>query len=186
MRHGQALSNVRAVCSSWPEKFHNPLTRLGRKVVKDSAEKALHKNIKKGINIDLIFASPLLRTQQTAKIAGKIFRAKVKTEKRLREVGFGIYNKHPLIGMWKSFNNEEERINKKSDKGETYKEVLERVLSLLKDIEKKYKNKNILLVSHECPLFLLDGAVKGLSIKDTIKKVILKNRIHKGEIRELN
>ena len=39
MRHGQALSNVKALCSCWPEKFKNPLTILGQELVRESAEK---------------------------------------------------------------------------------------------------------------------------------------------------
>ena len=54
MRHGQAISNVKALCSSWPETFYNPLTKTGRETVEESAWKLM------GKNIDLIFASPLL------------------------------------------------------------------------------------------------------------------------------
>jgi len=186
MRHGQALSNVKAVCSPWPEKFHNPLTKEGKEVVKNSVQNLSDKITKKGKKIDLIFASPLLRTQQTAKIAEKILKANLKTDKRLREVGFGIFNARPLVGMWKFFKSEEERINKKPEKGENYRECLVRVLDFLKAIDKKYKGKNILIISHECPLFLLHGKFVGLSIKETIQTFPLDKRIHKGEIRELN
>lgn len=182
MRHGQAISNVKALCSSWPEKFHNPLTRLGKQLVKESAEKLRNKNI----NIDFIIHSPLLRTEQTAGIVSKVFKVKIKKDKRLREIGFGKYSGGPLGAMWKSFKKEEERINKGSDGGETYKEVLTRIFDLLKSIDKKYKGRTILLVSHECPLFLLQGKVMGLSIKETIEKFSLGVRIHKAEIRELN
>jgi len=186
MRHGQALSNVKAVCSPWPEKFHNPLTKEGKEVAKKSIQKLSDKILKKGEKIDLIFASPLLRTQQTAGIAEKILKAKIKTDKRLREVGFGIFNARPLVGMWKSFKNEEERINKKPEKGESYKECLARVFDFLKTTDKKFKGKNILIISHECPLFLLHGKFVGLTIKETIQAFPLDKRIHKGEIRELN
>ena len=39
LRHGEALSNVREIASSWPETFDNPLTGLGREMVKVAAEK---------------------------------------------------------------------------------------------------------------------------------------------------
>ena len=181
MRHGQALSNVRAVCSNWPEKFHNPLTKLGREVVKESAEKLQ----KSGRNIDLIFCSPLLRTEQTAGIAGRIFKVKPKTDKRLREIEFGEFNGVKLESMWKRFKKEEERIGKGADGGETYKEILKRMLDFLKDINKKYKGKNILIISHEGPLVLLQAKIMGLSLKETTQ-IPLEKRIHKGEIRELN
>ena len=51
---------------------------------------------------------------------------------------------------------------------------------------KKYKGKNVLIVSHEGPLFLLQGKLEGLSLKETIKKYPFGKRIRKGEIRELN
>jgi len=190
MRHGQAISNVKAICSCLPEKFHNPLTKLGKEMVKESAEKFKAS----GKSIDFIFCSPLLRTKETAEIVGKILKIKPKTDKRLREVGFGIFNDKSLEAMWKHFKSEEERIKKAPSKGETYVEILDRMMSFLKDTDKKYKNNsstgsgqgNILIISHEGPLFLLQGKVMGLSLKETIKDFPLEKRIHKGEIRELN
>jgi len=186
MRHGQALSNVRAICSCWPEKFKNPLTLLGEELVRESVEKLKNKLDLEGQVIDLIFASPLLRAKQTAEIAGKILGAKPKLDKRLREVGFGKYNGKNLEGMWKSFKHEEERINHGADGGETYAQILDRMMAVVKDIEKKYKGRNVMFVSHEGPLFLLQGKVMGLSFKETIDKFPLEKRIHKSEIRELN
>ena len=180
LRHGEALSNVREIVSSWPEKFNNHLTKKGTETIENSAEKLKDKNI------DLIFASPLLRTKQTAEIVGKHLKVKVKLDKRLREIGFGIFNSGPLEKMWKSFKGEEERIKKGSPKGESYIEVLERMYDFFKNTNKKFKKKNILIISHEGPLVLLQGKVMGLSLKETIKKFTPQKRIHKGEIRELN
>jgi broad specificity phosphatase PhoE len=182
MRHGQAISNVKALCSCWPEKFYNPLTPLGREVVKESVEKFE----KSGKQVDLIFASPLLRTKETAEIAGKLLKIKPKIDKRLREIGFGIFNGHKLEGMWKYFKSEEERIKQAPPKGETYPEILNRMMDFLKTTDKKYKGKNILIISSEGPLFLLQGKVMGFDLKETIKKFPLQKRIHKGGIRELN
>jgi len=186
VRHGQAISNVKSFCSCWPEKFKNPLTKLGKETIKGSAEKLKNICAEQGQSIDLIFASPLLRTQQTAEIIAKKLKLKVKTDRRLREIGFGIFNNKPLEGMWRYFKTEEERITQSPPKGENYQEILERMTSFLKDTDKKYKAKNILVVSHEGPLFLLQGKAMGLSIKETIKGFPNEKRIHKGEIRELN
>lgn len=180
LRHGEAISNVRGIVSSWPEKFNNHLTEKGRETIENSAKKLKNKNI------DLIFASPLLRAEQTAEIVGKALNVTPKYDKRLREIGFGIFNSGPLEKMWKSFKGEEERIRKGSPKGESYVEVLGRMYDFLKDINKKFKKKNILIISHEGPLVLLQGKVMGLSLKETIKEFAPQRRIHKGEIRELN
>jgi broad specificity phosphatase PhoE len=181
MRHGQALSNVRAMCSCWPEKFHNPLTKQGREVVKESVEKLQ----KSGKGIDMIFCSPILRTVQTAEIVGKILKVKPKADKRLREIGFGKFNGVKLESMWKAFKKESDRINKGADGGENYKQILARMEGFLKGTDKKFKNKNILIISHEGPLVLLQAKIMGLSLKETTQ-IPFEKRIHKGEIRELN
>lgn len=185
MRHGQAKSNVKAFCSCWPEKFKNPLTIFGKEIVRESAEKLEKKLTLKGQTIDLIFHSDLLRAKQTADIVGKIFKVKPKADKRLREIGFGIFNNGSLERMWKHFKTEEERIRKRPPKGESYVDILNRMMSLLKEVDKKYTKRNILIVSHEGPLFLLQGKIEGLSLKQTIKMYPLEKRIHKAEIREL-
>ena len=137
-------------------------------------------------SIDLVFTSPLLRTRQTAEIAGKILKVSPKVDKRLREIGFGIYNNGPLETMWKSFKSEDKRIRKSPPKGESYQEILERLVDFLNSVDKKYQGKSILLVSHEGTLFLLQGKIMGFSIEETIREFPLDKRIHKGEIRELN
>ncbi len=181
MRHGQAKSNVRAVCSCWPEKFNNPLTAKGKQTIKDSIKKFKAK----GKTVDLIFASPLLRTQQTAEIVEKMFGIKHKTDKRLREIGFGEFNNKKLESMWKSFKTEKERINTRKDGEETYMEIIKRMMGFLRATDKKYKSKNIMVISHEGPLGLLQAKVTGLALEEFIK-IPLERRIHKAEIRELN
>lgn len=180
MRHGQAISNVKAVCSCWPEKFKNHLTAAGVATIKESAEKLQDKKI------DLIFASPLLRTKETAEIVGKELHIKPIFDRRLREIQFGIFNDKPLMGMWKSFKLEEERIKKHPLFGENYEHILARMLDFLKETDQKYNSKHILIISHEGPLFLLQGYIDGLSFMQNIKKFPPEKRIHKGEIRELN
>ncbi len=191
MRHGQAISNVKALCSCLPEKFKNPITKLGRQMAKESALK-----LKKMINQStqraecsapnfLVFNSPLLRCKQTAEIVGKIFGIKPKIDKRLQEIGFGIFNNKRLEGMWMYFKKEEERIKQAPPGGETYEQILKRIWAVVEDIEKKYSNKTILLISHEGPSFLLQGKFMGLSIPGTIKKFPSSKRIHKAEIRKL-
>ena len=186
LRHGEALSNVKDIVSSWPEKFNNHLTKKGREMIKESAQQLKNTCAEQGLSINLIFTSPLLRTKQTAEIVGEALKIKPKIDKRLREVGFGKLSNGPIDTLWNFFKNEEERIKKRPPKGETYVEILDRLINFLKDTDKKYKNKNILIISHEGPLVLLEGKVMGLSLKETIKKFPSEKRIHKGEIRELN
>ncbi len=178
LRHGEAMSNVKQVVSSWPEKFKNPLTNTGKKQIQDVAQKL------KAKHIDLIFSSDLLRTKQTAQIVGKALKLKPIFDKRLREVGFGRVNGMSTEELlYLSF--EKDRLKNSFRRSETYEHVLRRVWDFFKKIDKKYNGKTILLVSHQAPLWILENHVKGFSLKEGLRRVPREQRINKGEIREL-
>jgi broad specificity phosphatase PhoE len=183
LRHGQAISNVKNIVSSWPEKFKNSLTKEGKEAIKQVAINLKNKNI------DLIFSSDLLRTEQTAEIVGKVLKVKPKFDKRLREINFGVLNSKSAEEFTGYFKGLSERIKGKVEGGENYTEVSERVYEFLKEINKKYKSKNILIVSHQAPLLLLRAKVKDVSVMESIKKlekILSERRITKGELIELN
>jgi broad specificity phosphatase PhoE len=178
LRHGEAVSNIRQVVSSWPEKFKNPLTRHGKEMILVSAE------ILKDKHIDVIFASDLLRTKQTAQIVGKELNIMPKFDTRLREVGFGAINSRPLEELF-YLGFEKQRLKHSQKRSESYESVLKRVYGFLKDIDKKYQGKTILIVSHQCPLWILENKVKGFSLAKGLKMSPEEKRIDKGEIRKL-
>lgn len=183
LRHGEAVSNVKNIISCWPEKFKNPLTNNGKEQIKKAARELKDKNI------SLIFASPLLRTRQTADIVGKALKVKPKPDKRLREIGFGNLNSKTVEEFESHFKGLSERIKGRVHGGENYTEVSRRMFGFLKEINQKYKNKNILIVSHQAPLLLLRAKVKDVSILESIKRleeIFKEKRITKGELIELN
>src|SRR3989344_4024628 len=102
LRHGEAISNAKDIISSWSETFENPLTERGVEMIKEAA------NILKLKNIDLIFASDVLRTKQTAEIVGQALGLPVQFDERLREIGFGSMNGKPteeleaLLGRYRA------------------------------------------------------------------------------------
>ncbi len=183
LRHGEAVSNVKNIVSCWPEKFDNPLTEDGVSKIKRAAEKLKTKNI------DLIFTSPLLRTEQTAGIIAEAIEIKPKTDKRLRELGFGVFNGQPLDKFVKFFNSREERLERKVSGGENYMDVMSRAWNFFQEIDKKYKGKNILIISHQVPILLLLGKVRGNSILESMDGMVSANgekRIIEGQLIELN
>lgn len=182
LRHGEALSNVKSIVSCWPEKFKNPLTPKGRLQIKKAAEKLKNKNI------DLIFTSPLLRTKETANIVGEKLNTKVKIDKRLREIEFGIFNSKD-VKDYENYFRGLERVKHKPTRGENYADVLKRIYAFLKEIDKRYKGNNILIVSHQAPLLLLLGKVNGYSLSNSIEsmgRIFREKRVTKGELIELN
>jgi len=183
LRHGEAKSNAEDIVSCWPEKFINPLTEKGVAKINKVAKELQNKKI------DLIFASPLLRTKQTAEIIANKLRLKVKSDKRLREVGFGAFNGGSAEKFDNYFKSFAERIKRKTKRGENYSEVYKRVSSFLMEVNREYKNKNILIVSHQLPLLLLRLKAKGHLLSENteaLEKDFRERIITKGELIELN
>ncbi len=180
LRHGEALSNVRQVISSWPETFENPLTLHGKETIKESAKKLQNDKI------DIIFSSDILRTKQTAQIVAEQLKLVPKFDKRLREIDFGVLNGQPIADLDIYFKNERERISESVSGGETYEQVLARVSEFLKDTEKEYSGKQILIVSHETPLWILEADIIGMPLQEAMERAPHGERIRNGQVKELH
>ncbi|MCH8986764.1 class I tRNA ligase family protein, partial [Patescibacteria group bacterium] len=170
LRHGESRKNKLGIVSSWPEKKPMPLTAKGIGDIKKVA-KVLEKE-----NIDLIFTSDLLRTRQTAEIVGKEIGVKPVLEKRIRENDMGILNGKHISELGKAWGREGEtpiehylsRFDDAVPKAETWKAVQKRLWNFVQEMEKKYKGKNILIVSHELPMTLFETMAKGFSRKEIV------------------
>lgn len=178
LRHGEAKSNVKNIISCWPEKFRNPLTERGRKQIRAAAKKLE--------NIDLIFASDVLRTKQTAEIIARELKAKVKFDKRLREYKVGVLNGESTAKLREQLPSIK-RFTEKPKGGETYVDIENRVYNFLKEINSKHKGKDILIISHQLPLIWLELKTKHSSKKELVKQYYAnkEKRIKTGELRKL-
>ena len=167
MRHGWAESNEKNISSSKLENSHNyPLTKKGEKQVRVSAEKLA------GQKIDLISHSPFERTKQTAFIvAEKIGLAKenIISDKRLMEVDTGIFEGKNVTDYHAHFSSALEKFNNPPPEGECLNDLKKRTGEFLYETEKKYSGKNILIVSHEYPVWMLHSSALGLNEKDAVK-----------------
>jgi len=179
LRHGESIANRKKIISCWPEKIPSPLTRKGREQIKTQAKKLKKKKI------NLIFSSDLLRTRQTAEIVGKELKIKPRRDKRLREYNVGIFNGKTIKDFRRFLPTGIKRFKIHSPKGETYIDIKERMYDFLKEIDKRYSGKTILIISHQLPLILLEGKVKGFSNQGILKKYPKKKRIKTGELRKL-
>jgi broad specificity phosphatase PhoE len=158
LRHGKAISNKEKIVSSWPEKFKNFLIEEGVGQIKEILP------CLKNERIDLIFSSDVLRAKQTAEIIAGELGLKVNFDERLREINMGIFN-GGLEENWNNFfgTNENRYIKRPSQGGETYRDIKKRVADFLREIDKKYKNKRILIISHGCILFSLQSVMKNFT-----------------------
>ncbi len=177
LRHGEAESNHEKYISCWPEKRIINLTDEGRKEIEKIAQ-----TLKKE-NIQLIFSSDLLRTKETAEIVSEQINIPVKFDERLREYNVGEFNGQP-IEKFNNFVSEKIDLFFKTPKGgENLSDVRGRMMDFILEIEKKYKNKNILIVSHGHPLWVLENAAQGLDEKEIVKTT--KKYIKVGKLREI-
>ncbi|HEX7032098.1 MAG TPA: histidine phosphatase family protein [Nitrososphaera sp.] len=150
MRHGQADNNVNRTLVGRHIESH--LTEQGRIQVIDTAKQL------KSIMIDKIYASPVIRTMETAQIVEDILGMDYEVDERLYEIELG-----KLVGM-----NYEEVTTKYGDLFlrfysehdpvldsfgvEPFSAVKRRVKSLLDDVLKKHEDTNVLMVTHLDPI----------------------------------
>ncbi len=152
MRHGEAESNILGNVSSLASN-DDPLTAFGVSQVKEST-----KNL--GFTPDVILYSPFLRTKQTALLVKQ-------------ELSFeGEYCEVDLLGEigalsmdGETWNEYDEHRNGIEPRGEFFAklngdeslfEAGKRILGLIKDLEHKYQDKKILLITHGSPIYLLE------------------------------
>lgn len=162
MRHGEAENNTKRVYDCGLDSKYG-LTESGKNQVLDTI-----KTLKKQ-KIDLVFASPILRTKETAELIKKelgLGDNQVIFDERLKECQYGIYN-----------GRSDDELSKNSDKydryiwrpegGENYSDIKKRMGDFVYDVDDRFKGKNILVVTHETPAMLLCAAAMGLDVEQS-------------------
>lgn len=186
LRHGHSERQILNIISTWPEKRPLPLTKKGIVQARRAAREL------KAKKIDVILSSDFMRTAQTAEIVGKELGLKPIYEKRLRENDMGVLNGKKVEELKKYFGDVQEtprehylrRFVKAPERGETWVDVQERMQNLLQDLERQYAHKKILLISHELPLTLLEGVMRGLS-REELVQARMRSAIEVGEWRRV-
>ena len=179
LRHGKNIHQTekQGIVYCWPDD--NPpcsLIEEGREEAKKAGETLKNKQI------DLVFCSDILRCRETAELAG----FKPICDERLRDLNWGIFGGKTKEEYWSYYNNDRMKAFEiPAPDGESWNQCRERLINFLNETESKYQNKNILIVSHGDPLWLLEGYVK--KIKDD--KELLNKRsemmLTYGEVREI-
>jgi len=153
------------------------LTPEGVKQIEEVAER-----IKETGGLDLIFASPFLRTKHTAEIVAKKLDLDVKIDDRLKEIDEGLACEGKPRTVCLPADGKL-TFDYKFGGGESWRDVRARMFSVIKEIDEKYEGKRILLVGHGDPLWLLYSLTKNLSEGEAIaKRPAL--YIDRGELRQ--
>lgn len=137
LRHGQTNLNME---KKFNGKFDEDINEEGIRQAKKAAETV------KSLDIDLVICSPLKRTRHTCEIAN-VNKIPVIFDKRLEERDIGIYTGKPLGEFYEkeywNYNS-----TSKVEGLESIRDLFDRVRGFLDEIKERYKDKNILLVTH--------------------------------------
>ena len=163
MRHGEGEHNVSGVTSSRPDDpIH--LTEKGMEEASKASEDL------SGKKIDLIYASPFVRTKETVAILLKkisLGQSEVVYDARLSEINSGVNQgkKFDFAGHFDNIKNFDEKF----EGGESPLDVRKRAGDFLYDIDSKNQNKNILIITHGIFFEVIDGIVDGLDLDRSLK-----------------
>lgn len=137
VRHGETMMNVLKLVNG-----HNEIgLNIKGKMQASRAAQAMEKE-----HVDLVFCSPLKRTKQTCNIINSknidvIYEPRLK-ERNARSKQFTSEN-NIVMSEWYDINKD---VLYKDTEG--FKSVCSRISEFLKELENKYPDKSILLVTH--------------------------------------
>ena len=184
LRHGKTVHQIESpgIVYYWPDG--NPpysLTKLGEKQIQQRTLELKDKNI------DLIFSSDALRTKQTAEIVAQELDLEIKFDQRLRDTNWGVFQGKSMEQAWAFYNHDmEKKFTIAPSEGESWHDVKTRVLDLLKEIEEKYSQKNILIVGHGDPLWLLEDWINELNQEQSLERRKNNVPMKMGDLKEIN
>ncbi|MBI2100962.1 MAG: class I tRNA ligase family protein [Candidatus Vogelbacteria bacterium] len=164
MRHGEAENNVLKVLSSRADNPHH-LTERGRAEIEQAAGRL------RSAEINLIVSSDFIRTRETAEIIVRTLglpAGSVIYDERLREVNHGELNNQPVNVYRDYFKTAEQYFVDRLPGGENFTEVKRRLGEALYDLEKAYRDRKILIITHESPSWLLFAAAAGADRSATL------------------
>jgi len=136
------------------------LTQEGREQIKTVAAGL------KGEDISMIVASPFKRTQQSAYLVGDALGVSVITEPGLGELNHGLAcegQSHLTCAIGDGFDE-------RAQDGESRRQAQGRMVNVLKELDRAHEGKNILIVSHGDPLWLLQSALLNYAEEETFSK----------------
>ena len=138
LRHGTTVWNEKGITQG---RSQNRLSKSGCKLVERVAKDFAN------TKIDLIVSSPLMRTIQTSNIINKYHNVKIIKDEAITEMDQGIFTAKKyktLTDLEKKQKHERSKITKM----ESFEHGYNRALDFVNKIKSEYKNKDILVVTH--------------------------------------
>jgi isoleucyl-tRNA synthetase len=183
IRHGEAENNVKQILSAKEENPHH-LTEKGISDIRKAAEEL------KKEKIDTIISSPFLRAKETAEIMAEIIsldKKVIQYDKRIGEHNYGDFDLEPVAKYHNYYSSFKEAFIRPLPNGESYDDTKARVGEFIYDLEKNFSNKNILIITHESPSWLMFAAAQGLDREGCMKLSAMgEDFLKNSELRKLD
>jgi broad specificity phosphatase PhoE len=164
LRHGKSEANEQEIILSDPEEgiIRCGLTEEGKEQVRKSVQEAKEKGVLDKATI--IYSSDFVRCRETSEITKNILECDtIHLDKALRERNFGEWEKTHQSNYQKIWNIDSINSKHRMYGVENVYDVLNRITSLILELEAKYKGECILLVSHGDALQILQTAFERVS-----------------------
>ena len=162
LRHAQAENNTKRILAGRTEGVS--LTKTGIKQA-EHISKYL-----KPLDISAIYSSPIERANHTAEIVAKNCLLDIELDERLTEIDMGKFTRMNYDDMFAKYGNiflkfyENDPVIAEHEV-ETFPDVQKRVLDMVDYVIKKYKNENVVLVTHMDPIKSMLAKVMDLKPK---------------------
>jgi broad specificity phosphatase PhoE len=172
VRHAESEHNVLGMINGDPKKkFH--ITSKGKKQAA-----ALVKKLKNR-GIDEIFASQMLRTQETARPLAKYKNVRLQVDKRLNDIHAGKLEGINILEFRKLTHNADKSVNG----SETIKQISKRIKSFILDLQKKYNGQTVVVVSSEIILHALKQIAAGKQPNENKGKLLSNALVYSFKIK---
>jgi broad specificity phosphatase PhoE len=154
--HSTTIDNETGIATGWLE---GRLSDAGRAQAKALGER------RGDDGLSAVFTSDLGRAIETAEVAFAASDIPVHQDWRLRECNYGELNGSPVaeIDALKP-----SRIDEPFPGGESYRQVVERTQSLLKDLFAEHDGSRVLLIAHSANRWALQHLLLGAPLEDIV------------------
>ncbi len=162
IRHGQSEANLARIFTG---SGNFPLTELGRKQASAAADYLKDKNI------DLVYASPLVRAFETGRAVSELCNVPIIAEDGLKEINAGEWEGKffdDLVTLYpESYYTWRNNIGRcVPDGGESVSELYSRAVNTILKLVKQNPDKNLAIATHATPIRALGAYWSGISAEN--------------------
>lgn len=172
IRHGETDWNVQKKIQGCTDI---PLNEMG--IIQ--AESLARQLEKEDLNVNKIYTSKLVRARKTAEIIGEILHVPYEAYEGLEEMNLGLWEGKTWADVPQLYPEEYEKWHDnrrytKTPEGESYQEVLERVLVAIREIM-EHETGDIVIVTHSAIIMTIRSYIYDTPFHEMAKRYKLRN-----------